>query len=155
MSDKAITTINPGNHRLLRVSEEVALQLEPLLDAIPEAAGDDENILRAILAAEDPDQIDAPWKGTGLRELVETVVKFNGIRWAPSDFTEGIGVFLICDVTLPDGERTVVTTGSAACVLQLAKLHALDAFPMELIPKEAQSKRDPGRKPMHLEPYRR
>jgi hypothetical protein len=27
----------------------------------------------------------------------------------------------------------------------------MGAFPLEVIPKEAQSKKDPGRKPMHLE----
>lgn len=151
MGDKTITTITPGSHRLLRISEEVALQLEPLLDQVPEAAGDDDRILRAILAAEDPDAVDSAWRGHGLRDLVEQRIVVHGIRWAPSDFAEGIGVFLICDVTLADGERTVTTTGSASCVMQLVKWHTMGAFPLEVIPKEAQSKKDPGRKPMHLE----
>jgi hypothetical protein len=153
MAEKTLTTVNQSDHRILRVSEEMALQLEPLLDTIPEAGGDDEGILRAILAAQSPDDIDAPWRGQGLRFLVETVIKVNGIRWARSDFQEGIGIFLIVDVTLADGERTVVTTGSASVVLQLCRLHQMDAFPMEFVVKEAQSKRDPGRKPMHLEVY--
>ena len=155
MADKTLATTPSGTHRLLRVSDLTAMQLEPLLDQIPEAAGDDDRILQAILAAESPDEIDSPWRGQGLRSLVEQVIKVNGIRWAPSDFPEGIGIFLIVDVTLADGERTVTTTGSASVVLQLCKLHAMDAFPMEFIVKQGQSKRDPGRRPMHLEPYRR
>ena len=35
--------------------------------------------------------------------------------------------------------------------MQLVKWHTMGAFPLEVIPKEAQSKKDPGRKPMHLE----
>ena len=154
MGDKTITTVTPGTHRLLRLSEETAMLLEPILDTIPEAGGDDESILRAILAAQDPDDIDAPWKGQGMRSLVEQVIRVHGIRWAPSDFTEGLGIFLIVDVQLADGERTVTTTGSSAIVLQLCRLHQQEAFPIDLIVKQGESRKDPGRKPMHLEVVR-
>lgn len=154
MPDTTIVTTLPTGHRLIRASEEAAMRLEPLLDRVPEAGGDDDSILLAILATSDPDDIDAPWRGQGMRSLAGEQLTIHGIRWARSAFPEGLGIFLICDVTLADGERTVVTTGSKNIVAQLVMRHLADAWPVTVTVVEDESRTNPGRKPMHLEVVR-
>lgn len=148
-----VTTVDQEGHRILTAREELGPQLRELLALVPESNDEAElNIARAILGAPDADSLDSPWRGEGMRKYVDKVLTVRGIRAGESDYPNGLGIFLIVDVKVNEsGEILTVTTGSTAIVLQLLKANALDAFPLQVIPKQAQSRRDPSRKPMHLE----
>lgn len=144
--------INRNNSTIVPVSEAVVL-LAPLLDAIPriDEAGD-EAIVKRILLAETLDAVFAPLETEGFETLVDTPIRITAIRWGESDFDGGLGVYMIVEAVKPDGEKIVTTTGSATCMVQLAKAHALGQIPgIAVVPRKAKKPTKRGYFPFNLE----
>jgi hypothetical protein len=120
---------------------------------IPEAGGDGyASILAQLATAEHPDDLDAPWRSGGLEEFVNQPLVIRGIRKMPSDFQGGLPWFLVADAAVvATGELVSITTGAVAVVAQLAKAHALGAFPWRVIPRQSERPSARGYYPQHLE----
>lgn len=127
-----------------------------LVDAVPEAGGDAySRIVAQILAAESVDDLDAPWQANSLRLMLNRPIRVDTIRRMPSDFTEGLGFFLVLDgVELDTGERITATTGSVAIVAQLVRAHSLGELPLTVIARASSRPSANGYTPLHLEMVR-
>lgn len=147
-----VQVINHDSSVLSRLGE-MQHELAPMIDAIPEAvSGDGEvNIIEAILRSESIDDIDAAWEARSLEDYNGRKVTVTGLRKGKSDFTDGLGLYLLIDALDEDGKRMVLTTGSVSCVAQLIKSHALGALPRTFIPRKAERASANGYFPMHLE----
>lgn len=129
-----------------------------LMADIPESDPEDATtrIVAQILAAETPEELEAPWNGEGLRELAGRLVRITEVHRLPSDLVSGVGWYLGCQaVLLETGESKFVTTGSLSILAQLGKAHQAGWFPLDVVPRENVSKKDPTKRPMHLEIVRR
>jgi hypothetical protein len=124
-----------------------------MIENVPEAGGDGmASILTALLQVEHPDDLDAPWRSGGLEEFINVPLLIQGIRKAPSDYQGGLPFFLIADaVVIATGELVTITTGAVSVVAQLAKAHALGAFPWRVIPRQSDRPSERGYYPQHLE----
>ena len=124
-----------------------------MLVEVPEPSDDAAaSIVGAILAAEDVDDLDKPWDSEGMRPLAGRVIVVNEITRRPSDYADGLGVYLGCDCTLEaTGEKLFVTTGSVSIVAQLVRAFTLGKLPLKVIPTEAKKPSANGYLPMHLE----
>lgn len=127
------------------------------LTQIPEPSGDAyDRIIAQVMAAESVGELDAPWSNKGLDFLVDATIRVDDIRRMPSDFVDGIGHYLLLDVTLPnDGSKCVVSTGSVNVCAQLVRAYVLGLFPLTVIPRRARKATAAGYFPMHLEIVRR
>lgn len=145
MTDTALTTTTP-QHTVLSLPEELAQQLETLLEGIPEAGQDGETeVLRQILGAQSVEDLNAIWDADSLRDHTDKVVLVHGLKWRQSDFAGALGVYLIIDAELIGGKRKVLTTGSLNAVGELVKAASLIPFPFAVVYREQQSRRDPSR----------
>lgn len=152
-ADQQSTQLAEWNQEQLRSVPGLYEVFMKQLEEVPES-GDDATarIVAQILAAETPDQIDAAWNAEGMRDWVDMVVQINSIKRMPSDFTAGLGWFLVCNVTaLGSGEEFVLTTGSVSIVAQLVRLHTINALPIQVVPRKAAKPSKNGYFPMHLE----
>lgn len=110
-----------------------------------------ENFIAAVLAAENPAELDAAWNGGGdLPTDVEiTITKVTQI---PSDYKESLGVFLVVWYTeTVSGFSGTATTGSIPTVAQLVKACAMGALPLKVVPRVAARPTRNGYYPQHLE----
>ena len=151
MTDRT-DVIPRNNSTVVPVSEAIVL-LAPLLDAIPriDEAGD-EAIVKRILLADTLEAVFAPLETEGFDALVDTPLRITAIRWGESDFDGGLGVYMIVEAAKSDGEKIVTTTGSATCMVQLAKAHALGRIPgLEVVPRKAKKPTKRGYFPFNLE----
>lgn len=133
--------------------KEIIAAYEARLDTVPDAGGDGfESILAALLLATDVRDLDAPWRSAGFGELVNVPLILTGIRKMPSDYPGGLPWFLIADGAIVEtGETVSITTGAVSIVAQLAQAHALDGFPLKVIPRQADRPSKSGYYPQHLE----
>lgn len=125
-----------------------------LMADIPVANTDEAmyRIVSQILAAEEPEELEEPWSGQGLRKLTGRLLRISSIKRLPSDFKDGVGWYLGCDATLVEtGEGLFVSTGSLSILAQLGRAYQKGWLPLDVVAREAVSKSDPGRHPMHLE----
>lgn len=128
-----------------------------LFEQVPEADAEEAtlSIITEILGAQDPDDLDAPWLGQGMRKLQGRVLKVNSIKRLPSEFAAGPGWYLGCDCVLTaDGESLFVTTGSVAIMVQLITAFTRGWLPHEFVPRQAERASRRGFYPMHLEVVR-
>lgn len=128
-----------------------------MLEAVPEPDEDaTARIIMEILSAQSVEDIDKPWDVEGMRDYDGVVVQVNRVHKMPSDYKTGLGCYLVCKCTQPGiGEEFTLTTGSAAIVAQLVRVHTLEAFPIEVVPRQAEKPTKKGYRPMHLELVRR
>lgn len=147
------TDVIPRNAQSLVPASEAVMLLAPLLDAIPRIDEDgDEAIVKRILLAETLDDVFAPLETEGFEALVDTPIRVTAIRWGESDFDGGLGVYMIVEAHKAGGEKIVTTTGSATCMVQLAKAHALGQIPgLEVVPRKAKKPTKRGYFPFNLE----
>src|SRR5262249_53464257 len=90
-----------------------------------------ERILAQVLNAEHWDELDAPWETSAVEAMAGKRLAFRRVERRPSDFREGLGIFLVCHCAGVDtGEEIVVTTGSVGVVGQLVRAYALGAMPL-------------------------
>ena len=126
---------------------------ESMLASVPLAGQDGfEGIIAAIALATDPADLDAPWRSAGLEDWLNEPIVVTGIRKMESDYQTGLGWFLVIDGAVKaTGEVLAITTGSVSVVAQLVKAHALGAFPLTVIPRQAERASAKGYFPQHLE----
>lgn len=131
----------------------VGAEMRALIQTLPEADEDAYvGILASILNANTVADLDSPWTARSLEQFVDSALKFTAVKRMPSDFADGLGAYLVCEaVTLPDGEKVVVTTGSVSVVMQLAKAHSLNALPLVTYVRKAKRPSANGYYPFHLE----
>lgn len=131
------------------VREQFA-QMALMLPRVQDDAGADE-IVRQILAATSWDDLDAPWEGIKGEELVGVPLKIESAQVYPSDFADGLGVYLRVDAfRLDTGEKVNFSTGSVSIVAQIVKAYVEGWLP--LFGKIVQSERptEKGYFPQHL-----
>lgn len=135
------------------LSKGVVDAYESMIATVPESGGDGmESILVAIAAAEHPDDLDAPWRTTGLEALLNVPIRVLGIRKVPSDYPGGLAWFLVIDAAVvPTGELVTITTGAVAVVAQLIRAYHKGWMPWTVIPRESERPSAKGYRPQHLE----
>lgn len=129
-------------------------ELQAIVDSIPETGEDAElNMILTVLQAERPEDVGAPWDASGLLDYQDKPITITGIRKSKSDYPGGWGFFLLLEcVDNANGRRFVLTTGSSMVVAQCVKLHAMDAWPVTVIPRVKITAS--GTTACHLEPVR-
>lgn len=149
--DGAMVPITDGEPAVL--SPQVIEAYESMIETVPDAGGGGfDSILRAIAAATDARDLDAPWRSEGIKELANAKLRVQGIRKMPSDFEGGLPWFLIIDaVIVATGEVVAVTTGALSVVAQLVKAWQLGAFPLDVVVRVAVRPSRNGYYPVHLE----
>lgn len=127
--------------------------VELLINDIPEAEDDAvEKILHQLLGAQSPDQLDDPWKSEGLRRLVDVPIRIDRVTRRPSDYEDGLGVYLLIEGhNLRTDQPVTVTTGSASVCAQLVIAHRNGWLPLTVYPRGPKRPKANGRFPMHLE----
>lgn len=149
----ANTTLVPYESQLLSKARAIGVDLTPMLEQVPEADDDAYvGIIRSIIEAKDVAGLDAPWTAKSLQEYVDKPIRVDAIRKMPSDFDEGLGLYLVLDCTISnDGEKATLTTGSVNIVVQLVRAFTLNALPLVCIPRLSKKPSRNGYRPMHLE----
>ena len=139
----------------LGLSTEVIGQWESMLMAVPEAGGDTsgyESILAAIAVAQDPTDLDAPWRAEGLQRYQDTALVVMGLRRMPSDYTTGLGWYLMVEAVVKGtGEKIATSVGSLGVVAQLVRAYTLGALPLTVIPRRSKKPSKRGYYAWHLE----
>lgn len=135
-----------------QLSPELARQFADMATLVPTETGDaTENILGAILNAANWDDLDQPWESSAVDALTGKVLKINSIVRRPSDFADGLGVFLVVRYTdTSSGELGVFTTSSLSVVAQLVRAYAAGWLPMYAEFIVAQRPTERGYRPHHL-----
>jgi hypothetical protein len=139
--------------QILSRSAEAGRELTLLMNDVPEADEDAyARIIADILGAQTPADLDAAWNANGIDKYADVALRVDSIHRMPSDFDEGLGMYLVVNAVIPgDGERVTVTTGSVSICAQLIKAFNLKAFPLIVIPRKSKRPTKAGYYPMHLE----
>jgi len=129
-------------------------QFTTVLNVVPEAPPEEamERIVAQILESEAPYQLDQPWNAHGMRDLAGRVIRVQDVKRLPSEYTDGLGVYMGCTCVLEaTGEYVFVTTGSVSIMAQLAQAYRKGMLPLEVVPRVAEKASRNGFFPMHLE----
>ena len=134
------------------ISTEVAERVRVLCAAIP---GDDgsgaENIVRQLLDAQTIDDLNEPWESTSGRKLNGKSLIIRGVTQRPSQFEDGAGIFLVADAAdAKTGEQVTFTTSALSVVVQLARVHQMDMWPITADVVVAERPTARGFYPYHL-----
>jgi len=126
------------------------------LATIPEAGQEGwEGILATLARVEHPEDLDAPWRSSGGRDVVGRPIEVRGLRRMPSSFGEGVPFFLIADaVDLLTGEVLAVTTGSTGVVGAWIIANMRGWMPIRGMIVESERPTEQGYYPQHWQPYR-
>lgn len=139
----------------LAIPDETRLQeyLAAMRDSVetdPEKIGDD--IVARILAAESLEDVLAPQAVEHARDLVDEPIRLHRGKVNQSDFEGGPGVYAImeCEV-LRDGRMTTVSCGGRNVLAQLYKVAQFNAFPVDVVIRQAPRETKNGGRPLWLE----
>lgn len=134
------------------LTPEVRQRFLDMVNLLPRGESDGgAGIITALIEAGSPEALNAPWEADSTKSLVGKVVQINGVKVRDSDYTEGLGVFLVVDaVNLTTGEAMVFTTGAGSVVSQLVIAHAQGWLPLVAEIVEASKPTKDGYKPIHL-----
>lgn len=146
------TDTTPGAD-LAIVSQGLLNQFAAMVVGIPEADDSEayEAIVTQLLNADGVDALNAPWNSDAAEHLNGHRLRIESITRRPSDYSEGLGQFLVCKgIDMGTGEPFVLSTGSVSIVAQLVRAHYLKAFPViaELVIADKPTKK--GYRPQHL-----
>jgi hypothetical protein len=124
-----------------------------LASDLPEAEDDaTDRIVQQILAADSPEDVNAIWEATGIERWLDVPLLITSLHRAPSDFEDGIGVYVVIKAqTTGDRRDVVITTGSVNVIAQLIKAHTSDWFPLVATPRGPKRPPKNGRFPYRLE----
>lgn len=147
------TEITPAAGTELVLSQEVMQQFAMMAAGIPDAADEDayDSILSVLMNATTIDELNAPWDTVDAEDLIGYRLRIEGVKRLVSDFTGGLGMYLVLQGTnMGTGDKFTWTTGAISIVGQLARAHYLNAFPVtcELIIADRPTKN--GYRPQHL-----
>lgn len=148
-----VATTEPTGELQPVVSADLLSRFEALAVRIPESDDSQayEDIVSQILGATGVDGLNAPWDTNKAATLNGHRLRIESMTRRPSDYTEGLGVYLVVKGTdMGTGERFTLTIGSVAVLAQLAQIHALNGLPaiVELIVADKLTKN--GYRPIHL-----
>ncbi len=151
------TALQEWNAEVLAAAPGLAEVFLAMLAEVPDPPADaTARIVAQILEARSVEELDRPWDAEGMRDYDGSVVRVESIHKMPSDYDQGLGTYLVCHCTQPGiGEKFILTTGSVSIVAQLVRAHALNALPLEVVPRVAEKPTRKGYHPMHLELVRR
>lgn len=124
-----------------------------MVDELPEADGDAmDRILAQLLTAETPGDLNRPWEASGIEHLLDVSLLIKTVTRAPSDFADGIGVYVVITAeNIRTDREIVVTTGSTAVIAQLIMAHRNGWLPIVATPRGPKRPPKNGRTPYHLE----
>lgn len=147
------TSSTPDTDLVPVVSQEIMSRFAQMAVGIPEARPDDayDDILSQLLNATNLDDLNAPWDTAKTEDLVGYRLRIDSIQRFESDYTQGLGLYLVCKgQNTMTGEKFVVSTGSISVVAQLAQAWYLNMFPVlaEFVVSERPTKS--GYRPQHL-----
>jgi hypothetical protein len=129
---------------------EMALMLPKAEEADAAEAAD--KIIAQIMGASSWNELDAPWSARGIEPFIDHPLRFDSAKVRPSDYADGLGIYLVCDVAdMSTGELAQVTVGSVSIVAQLVRAWTLGAFPLFATPRKAAKPSKAGYYPLHLE----
>lgn len=128
-------------------------QFRDMARMLPAADGDGAaRIVAQLLAADDLLALNKPWGSDSSAELAGKMLEIRGATYRESDFTDGLGVFLVVDaVDLNTGEPIVFTTGSSSVVAQIVAAHARGWLPAVARLVKSERPTTNGYYPLHLE----
>lgn len=136
----------------LTLPAELVQQFAQMAMMIPSETTDAvESIIEAILQAPTWENLSDPWETSKVDKLTGKTWIIHDLMRRPSDFRDGLGIFLV--VRMSDrstGESTVWTTGAVACVAQLARAYAAGWLPLYAQVVVAERATSAGYKPHHL-----
>jgi hypothetical protein len=110
-----------------------------------------ENILEQILGASSWEELADPWDTDNAEKLVGKTIRIDRVTRHPSDFSGGIGVFLVMHgVEMRTGEKIAAPVGSLAVMAQLVRAHTAGWLPLfaEMVIADRPTKE--GFRPQHL-----
>lgn len=118
------------------IGGDALVAYESMLASVPDVSAGDgagyERILAQLAAAQNLEDLEAPWRARGGEQYLGQWLVIRGIAKMPSDYRGGLPWFLVVDaVTAEDGEQATFTTGSVNVVAQLVRAHTLELFPVE------------------------
>jgi hypothetical protein len=112
-------------------------------------------ILEQIVAADDPEAIDAAWNTAGFGEWLGYALRISNPRKAASKLAGGLGWFLIVDAVVHStGEKITLTTSSTAIMAQILLAEAKGFLPMDFTPLEKEEPTENGFYPQHLKVWK-
>src|SRR6267154_148901 len=120
---------------------------------IPEADDGEayENIVLQLLEADDLDAFNAPWDTEAAAALAGKMLKIESMARRASDFTGGLGMYIVVKGTrLDNGEKFVLTSGGVANVATLARIHFTGKLPAVVELVIADTPTANGFRPQHL-----
>jgi hypothetical protein len=124
-----------------------------MVSELPEADDDaTERILAQLLAADSAADLNRPWEASGLEQWFDRAIEIRAVTRAPSDFEDGIGVYVVIQAkAIGTGKDVVITTGSTAVIAQLIMAHRNGWLPIVATPRGPKRTPKSGRVPHHLE----
>lgn len=134
------------------INAELARQFAEMATLIPaEKEGGADNILAAILSAQSWEHLADPWESTNAAALAGKRLLIRSLLRRPSDFRDGLGIFLVVDsIDTATGEPNVWTTSSVAIVAQLVRAYVLGQLPAYAEVIVAKRPTEAGYRPQHL-----
>lgn len=131
----------------------IRAQFAEMAKGIPDAPEDGGlGIVAQIMEAGSVDSLDDPWRTRDMEKLAGERITVYDLHKLPSDFKDGLGVYLVVHaVRAETGEDVTVTTGSVSVVAQLVRAWAMGALPITVIPRIADRPSRNGYYPQHLE----
>jgi hypothetical protein len=149
-------TTNPTTEVVPVVSQATMALFAQMAVGIPEADDSEayEGIVTQLLSADGIDGLNAPWDGDKAASLAGHRLKIESMARRASDFSEGLGIYLVIKGTdMDSGELFTLTIGSVSILAQLARIWHLKGLPaiVELVIAERATSK--GFRPMHLKVY--
>ena len=126
--------------------------LSVMAEAVPEGGqGGLDSMLAAILGAKEVGQLGDAFESSSSKNLVGHTVRIDYIERMPSEYTDGLSIFLVVHgVNLSDDDPITFTTGSAVIVAQLIKCHHEKWFPVDARIEQAPKPTKDGYYPLRL-----
>jgi hypothetical protein len=113
------------------ISAELAEEFATMASMIPSEDGAGyERILEALLHSTSLEQLNEPWETSKVHALAGRVLRIDSVTRRPSDFRDGLGVFLVVrGADVKTGIVHTITTGAISVVGQLVWAYAHSELP--------------------------
>lgn len=134
------------------MSAELIQQFAAMAMIIPSETSDAiESIVSAILAAPAWDMLDDPWQSRGAEKMAGVIFRIDDLMRRPSDFKDGLGLFLVVHSVIHEtGEKVAWTTSSTGVVAQLVRAYVAGWLPLYATVVIAERPTESGYRPHHL-----
>lgn len=135
--------------------KKLLAQFAEMVTLIPaESGGGAERILAQILNAGQWDELDAPWETSKAEHLIGKKWWLDSAERRPSDFREGLGMFLVLRGRHQgSGHEVIMTTSSISVIGQVTRAYSIGALPMLVEVIVAERATQAGYRPHHLKIY--